>query len=1045
MEGLVILLILIALWLVIAPIVALVKANDAQERASKDQDLLKGVLGRLKDLENELRQIKRSAETPPQPRLEEPTNPQGNLGRLKELENELLQVKPDAGSPPQPCQEESAVSERNAALETVLERVMMEERRIAAAEAAVPPPIPASQQRRKLIDTGEGPTAQVKETEQESVAWQAPKEPFSLEQFMGAKLFAWLGGVAMFFGVIFFVKYAFERNLIPPELRVTLGFLTGIGLLIGGLLVHRLPRYRVLAQAFCATGVVSLYGVNFAAHSVYHFAAFGSLTTFGLMALITLVAFLLAVRLDALVVAVLGMLGGFLTPVLLSTGQDNVLGLFGYIALLDIGLLAVSRHGGWRFLTSSAAAGTTLMLIGWYSNFFTSGEYFVGSRTLIPMGVLLFFIALFLGGGWKWKREPHSEGAVLGLVSVAMLFAFAMLDFDQVATRYFLLYGFMLLVQLAVIALVMTRPQLGIAQVLAAGSAFIHLAFWTWSHLTGDNLQGALVLYLGFAALHSVVPVLLTRRFPDDVADFPLRAGPWFAPLALLMMLLPLFHLTPIPMAIWVAILLLDLMVIALAVVTGAIIPVLASLLLTMGVAAVWLLRIPVQAGSLMPFLGVITGFSAVFAVAGKWLSRGATPDDGNIGGWKPDASILPVCSGVLPFALLILALLHLPVANPSPVFGVALLMGVLLTGLAIIGKQGQLVLVAMVCTLAVEGVWHLNHFKADAPGLALGWYLGFYTLFLVFPFVFRKACAGQAAPWIASALTGVGHFLLIHDLVKRAYPNNMMGMLPAAFAVPALIALFVVIRSMVGMNRSNRSQLAWFGGVALFFITLIFPIQFDRQWLTVSWALEGALLLWLFRRVPHPGLQLTGLALLAISFVRLTLNPAVFSVYPRSGTAILNWHLYTYGLVAAAQFLGGFWFTEPAGWSAKFPPRGVLYSLGGVLLFLLLNIEIADYFTDPGETFIAFNFGGNFARDMTYTIAWGLFSLGLLGAGFRTNAKYVRFTAIALLAITLIKLFLHDLAAIQNIFRIGALVGVAVIAFIASFLYQRFYESSKP
>lgn len=1028
MEGAVILLVLFVLWLLIAPIVALVKAGDANRRSAIDRDHMKAMLGRLRALEIELREFKNRGQAPPPQPAEIPAARESPtaLGAL------MQQVK--KGEP--------AAPDENIALEEVLRRVMEEERRIAAAEAAVPPPLPGLQQRRKLVDPGEPLPATTEEIEQKPAA---PKEPFSLEQFMGAKLFAWLGGVAMFFGVIFFVKYAFEKNLIPPALRVTLGFATGAGLLIGGLCVHRLPRYRVLAQALCATGVLSLYGVSFAAHSVYHFEAFGTLTTFGLMALITLVAFLLAVRLDALVVAVLGMLGGFLTPILLSTGQDNVLGLFGYIALLDIGLLEVSRHGRWRFLTSAAAAGTVLMQIGWYAKFFTQGGYFAGNATWIPMGILVFFIALFLGGGWRWKREPHSEGAVLGLAAVAMLFAFAMLGFQQVAARYFLLYGFMLLVHVAVIALVTTRPRLGIAQVVAAGTAFIHLAFWTSGYLTAENLVGALVLYLGFAGVHSVVPVVLARRSPENVAVVPLRAGPWFAPLALLMMLLPLFHLTPVPMVIWAAILLVDMLVIALAVMSGAILPVLVSLVLTMGVAAMWLLRIPGQVETLMPFLGVITGFSAVFAVAGRWLSRGVTADGEQMGCWKPDASILPVCSGVLPFALLVLALLHLPVANPSPVFGVALLMGVLLTGLAIIGRQGQLVLVALLCTLAVEAVWHGHHFRTDAPLPALGWYLGFYALYMIFPFVFRKACAGQAAPWIASALSGVGHFLLVHDLVKRAFPNSMMGLLPAAFAVPALIALVVVIRSTSAMDRANRSQMAWFGGVALLFITLIFPIQFDRQWLTVSWAIEGALLLWLFRRVPHPGLQLTGLALLGISFVRLTLNPAVFSVYPRDGNAILNWHLYTYGLVAAAQFFGGFWFTEPAGWPTKFPPRGVLYSQGGILLFLLLNIEIADYFTDPGDSFIAFQFGGNFARDMTYSIAWGLFSLGLLGIGFRTHSKHVRFAAIALLAVTLAKLFIHDLATIQNVFRIGALIGVAVIAFVASFLYQRFYDRSKP
>ena len=435
MEGAVILLVLFVLWLLIAPIVALVKAGDASRRSAIDRDHMKAMLGRLRALEIELRELKNGGTAPPPQSPDIPADRESPtaLGAL------MQQVKKEVPAAPV----------ENVALDAVLRRVMEEERRIAAAEAAVAPPIPEPQPRRKLVDAGEPLPATTEKIEQEPVA---PKEPFSLEQFMGAKLFAWLGGVAMFFGVIFFVKYAFEKNLIPPALRVTLGFVTGTGLLVGGLFVHRLPRYRVLAQAFCATGVVSLYGVSFAAHSIYHFEAFGTLTTFGLMGLITLAAFLLAVRLDALVVAVLGMLGGFLTPILLSTGQDNVLGLFGYIALLDIGLLAVSRHGRWRFLTSAAAAGTAVMQIGWYSKFFTSGNYFVGNATWIPMGILLFFIALFLGGGWRWKREPHSEGAVLGLAAVAMGFAFAMLGFEQVAARYFLLYGFVLLVHLAVIA-----------------------------------------------------------------------------------------------------------------------------------------------------------------------------------------------------------------------------------------------------------------------------------------------------------------------------------------------------------------------------------------------------------------------------------------------------------------------------------------------------------------------------------------------------------------------------------------------------------------
>ncbi len=71
------------------------------------------------------------------------------------------------------------------------------------------------------------------------------------EQFMGAKLFAWLGGLALFLGVAFFVKYSFDHDLIPPAVRVALGFVFGAGLVVGGLRIDR-RRYRITAQTLIA-------------------------------------------------------------------------------------------------------------------------------------------------------------------------------------------------------------------------------------------------------------------------------------------------------------------------------------------------------------------------------------------------------------------------------------------------------------------------------------------------------------------------------------------------------------------------------------------------------------------------------------------------------------------------------------------------------------------------------------------------------------------------------------------------------------------------
>src|SRR5438067_7265469 len=169
---------------------------------------------------------------------------------------------------------------------------------------SVPPPLPVSVI--PPIPKVE-PMAGVEEMRFETAA--PPSRKIDWEQFMGAKMFAWVGGFALFLGVAFFVKYSFEHNLIPPELRVAIGFTIGVSLLIGGLLVKR-KENAVTAQTLCATGILVLYAVTFACRSYYHFAFFGLIPTFLLMTLITAVAFLLAVRLNAIVVAVLGSAGG---------------------------------------------------------------------------------------------------------------------------------------------------------------------------------------------------------------------------------------------------------------------------------------------------------------------------------------------------------------------------------------------------------------------------------------------------------------------------------------------------------------------------------------------------------------------------------------------------------------------------------------------------------------------------------------------------------------------------------------------------------------
>jgi hypothetical protein len=572
-----------------------------------------------------------------------------------------------------------------------------------------------------------------------------------------------------------------------------------------------------------------------------------------------------------------------------------------------------------------------------------------------------------------------------------------------------------------------------VAQPLAGLAAFLLLSVWTGNYLTNVNLYTALGLYFVFALFHAAAPIALQRLRKTDV--------PWwshaFPAVALLLVLMPIFQLSELSLLIWPFVLVVDLVAIVLALTTATLLPVIAVLVLTLVAIGAWLSRIPSELTGLPTALFILAGFTIFFFIATGWSARHAKP------GVK-FAAQLPALSATLPFLLLIMVTLRLPLANPSPVFGLALLLVILLLGMSAIYALDLLPGVALVSVLALEHAWHFEHFDPAHAALPLIWYLGFYAVFTTFPFIFHRRFVAKTAPWATAALAGPLHFYLVYDLIRSAYPSVVPGLVPAAFGLPPLLGLSVLLKRTPLTSPTRNAQLALFGAAALFFITLIFPIEFERQWITVGWALEGAALCWLFHRVPHTGLRLAGVALLAIVFVRLALNPAVLSYHPRAAFPILNWYLYTYGIATVCLFAAARMLAPPRHRVLGHSALPLLYTLGTVLGFLIVNIEIADYFSAPGAAALTFQFSGNFARDMSYSIAWALFALLMLIVGMRTKIAAVRYASLGLLGITVMKLFLHDLSQLDQLYRISAFVVVAVIAILASFLYQRFLAAAE-
>ena len=107
-----------------------------------------------------------------------------------------------------------------------------------------------------------------------------------------------------------------------------------------------------------------------------------------------------------------------------------------------------------------------------------------------------------------------------------------------------------------------------------------------------------------------------------------------------------------------------------------------------------------------------------------------------------------------------------------------------------------------------------------------------------------------------------------------------------------------------------------------------------------------------------------------------------------------------------------------------------------------LLNIEIADFFSEGAA--LTFNLRGSLAQDLAYTLGWGLFGLGLIVTGLVRRLKTAQWSGLALLGVTIGKLYLHDVWRLTTLFRSAAFAGLAVMLILGSFLFQHYQARAK-
>ena len=129
-------------------------------------------------------------------------------------------------------------------------------------------------------------------------------------------------------------------------------------------------NYAFTANAMDGAGIAILYATLFAMHALWHLLPASAV--FVLMLIVTAIAVLLSIRRDSVFIALLGLVGGFATPALLSTGENKPVALFSYLLLLNVGLLWVAIQRRWPLLTALSVVFTVIYEWSWIGKYFTA-------------------------------------------------------------------------------------------------------------------------------------------------------------------------------------------------------------------------------------------------------------------------------------------------------------------------------------------------------------------------------------------------------------------------------------------------------------------------------------------------------------------------------------------------------------------------------------------------------------------------------------------------------------------------------------------------
>jgi uncharacterized membrane protein len=303
-----------------------------------------------------------------------------------------------------------------------------------AEPAAAPPPVVAVEPGGNIAGTAARPADHPRKPEFGLTGDPARSE--TLETRIGSRWLNRIGIVAVLVGVSYFLKYAFENDWIGPGMQVMIGMAAGIAVAAWS---ERFRRHGFAGFSYSlkAVGAGALYLSLWASFELYGLVP--AAVAFCGMVVVTAAMAVLAVLEGAEVLAGLALVGGFLTPVLVSTGRNQEVALLSYLLLLDAAALLLQRFRSWPRILFGSFIGTELLFVFWYAKFYSDDQF------AITISFLSAFFALFAAAPLVADLLPQARsddtplrtGVVLPVLNGFAYFCavYAMLNVQGVAVE----------------------------------------------------------------------------------------------------------------------------------------------------------------------------------------------------------------------------------------------------------------------------------------------------------------------------------------------------------------------------------------------------------------------------------------------------------------------------------------------------------------------------------------------------------------------------------------------------------------------------------